>query len=185
MDLPTLGTNPNRKQHGNTTEEAKDLADLHSLGRIVRVEAADCPRGPGGLSENATRTSSLHLKKRTVCPLPTDRLHHADVRPLLADTRPNLVQPKAHGQTGRKRRISTHEELDKLLAESLLADRPPGVHGSSAWIVSAVRRQQLEPDLLMVNTTFPLPDLLNQPRDCYQITDEGEVPLGDAIPTNL
>jgi hypothetical protein len=48
-----------------------------------------------------------------------------------------------------------------------------------------VRRQQLEPDLLKVNTTFPLPDLPNQPRDCYQIIGEGEVPLGDAIPANL
>jgi hypothetical protein len=30
-----------------------------------------------------------------------------------------------------------------------------------------------------------LPDLLNQPRDCYQIIGEDEVSLGDAIPTNL
>jgi hypothetical protein len=37
-----------------------------------------------------------------------------------------------------------------------------------------VRRQQLELDLLKVNTTFPLPDLPNQPRDCYQIIGEGE-----------
>jgi hypothetical protein len=44
---------------------------------------------------------------------------------------------------------------------------------------------QPEPDLLKVNTTFPLPDLPNQPRDCYQIIGEGEVPLGDAMPTHL
>jgi hypothetical protein len=48
-----------------------------------------------------------------------------------------------------------------------------------------VRRQQLEPDLLEVNTTFPLPDLPNQPRESYEIIGEDEVPLGDAIPTNL
>jgi hypothetical protein len=48
-----------------------------------------------------------------------------------------------------------------------------------------VHRQQLEPDLLKVNTTFPLPDLPNQPRESYQIIGEDEAPLGDAIPTNL
>jgi hypothetical protein len=44
---------------------------------------------------------------------------------------------------------------------------------------------QPEPDLLKVNTTFPLPDLPNQPRDFYQIIGEGEAPLGDAMPTNF
>jgi hypothetical protein len=46
-DLPTLGTNPNSKKHGSATQEAKDISDLHNLGRTVRVEAADCPWGPG------------------------------------------------------------------------------------------------------------------------------------------
>jgi hypothetical protein len=32
MDLPTLGTNLNSKQHGSATQEVKDLSDLHSLG---------------------------------------------------------------------------------------------------------------------------------------------------------
>jgi hypothetical protein len=53
------------------------------------------------------------------------------------------------------------------------------------WTICVVRRQQPEPYLLKVNTTFPLPDLLNQPRDCYQIIGEDEAPLGDAMPTNL
>jgi hypothetical protein len=44
---------------------------------------------------------------------------------------------------------------------------------------------QLELDPLKVNSTFPLPDLPNQPRDCYQIIGEDEASLGDAIPTNL
>jgi hypothetical protein len=42
--LQTLRTNPNSKQHGSTTQEAKDLGNLHSLGRTVRVEGADYPR---------------------------------------------------------------------------------------------------------------------------------------------
>jgi hypothetical protein len=62
---------------------------------------------------------------------------------------------------------------------------PCGPSARCARIVRVVRRQQPELGLLKVNTSFPLPDLLNQPRDCYQIIDEGEVPLGDAIPTIL
>jgi hypothetical protein len=54
-----------------------------------------------------------------------------------------------------------------------------------ARTVRVVRRQHLELDLLKVNTTLPLPDLPNQPMDCYQIIGEGEAPLGDAMPTNL
>jgi hypothetical protein len=44
---------------------------------------------------------------------------------------------------------------------------------------------QPELDPLKVNSIFPLPDLPNQPRDCYQIIGEDEAFLGDAIPTNL
>jgi hypothetical protein len=46
-------------------------------------------------------------------------------------------------------------------------------------------RQQIEPDLLNVNTSSPLPDVPNQLRESYQIIGEGEVPLGDAMPMNL
>jgi hypothetical protein len=38
----------------------------------------------------------------------------------------------------------------------------------------------LSTTLLKVNTSFPLPDLPNQPMDCYQIIGEDEAPLGDA-----
>jgi hypothetical protein len=51
-----------------------------------------------------------------------------------------------------------------------------------------VRQEKiLQPKLdhLKVNSTFPLPGLPNQLRDCYQIIGEDEVSLGDAIPTNL
>jgi hypothetical protein len=62
---------------------------------------------------------------------------------------------------------------------------PHGPSTRGARTVRVVHRQQLELDLLKVNTTFPLPDLSNQPMDCYQIIGEGEAPLGDAMPTNL
>jgi hypothetical protein len=37
-DLPTLGTNPNSKQHGSTTQEARDLGNPRCLGRTVRSD---------------------------------------------------------------------------------------------------------------------------------------------------
>jgi hypothetical protein len=55
-----------------------------------------------------------------------------------------------------------------------------------AWLTARqVRIEKLEPELLKINTTFPLPYLPNQPRDCYQIIGEDEASLGDANPTNL
>jgi hypothetical protein len=48
-----------------------------------------------------------------------------------------------------------------------------------------VRTEQLEPELLKVNSSFPLHDLRNQHRDCYQIIGEDEAQLGYAIRTNL
>jgi hypothetical protein len=55
-DLPTQGTKPNSKQHRSATQEAKDLGNLRCLGRTVRMDQADCPRGPGGLSAGSLRT---------------------------------------------------------------------------------------------------------------------------------
>jgi hypothetical protein len=46
-DLPTLGTNPNSKQHGSTTQEANDLGNLRGQGRTVRGDWADGPCEPG------------------------------------------------------------------------------------------------------------------------------------------
>jgi hypothetical protein len=62
------------------------------------------------------------------------------------------------------------------------------LRGPSAWDLRTVRqerRQQPELDPLKVNPSFLLFDLLNQPRESYQIIGEGEVPLGDAMPMNL
>jgi hypothetical protein len=51
-----------------------------------------------------------------------------------------------------------------------------------------IRQEEILPpelDPLKVNSTFHLPDLPNQPRDCYQMIGEDEASLGDDIPTNL
>jgi hypothetical protein len=54
-----------------------------------------------------------------------------------------------------------------------LSDSPPGADIAA------------ELDPLNVNSSFPSPNLSNQPKACYQIIGEGEVSLGDDIPTNL
>jgi hypothetical protein len=82
------------------------------------------------------------------------------------------IERKANKNTRRTRRTS-----DRLA--------PRGQSARGTRMVHEARRQQIEPDLLKVNTSFPLPDLPNQPRDCYQIIGEDEAPLGDAMPTNL
>jgi hypothetical protein len=64
-NLPTLGTNPNSKQHGSTTQEAKDLGDLYSLGRTVCEHRADRLKMPPDLPV-------LHLEKWTIHALPVD-----------------------------------------------------------------------------------------------------------------
>jgi hypothetical protein len=77
------------------------------------------------------------------------------------------------------------QELAKKYEEHLVCQPP---RGSSARYPRTVHQEEiLQPELdpLKVNSTFPLSDLLNQPRDCYQIIGEDEAPLGDAIPSNL
>jgi hypothetical protein len=54
-DLPTLGINPKQSQSENETEQAKYLATLRSLGRIVRDVLADGPLGAGGRSTRTRR----------------------------------------------------------------------------------------------------------------------------------
>jgi hypothetical protein len=140
-DLPTLGTNPNSKQHGCATQEEKDLGNLQSLGWTVRME--------GGLSTGARQTVCklradhpkmppeppvLHLKKRTISALPAD--HPCGRDRLHSPRRPSdkLRATKNTRQNGSKQRDTrTREERDELLPGRLLADRPPGACGPSAW----------------------------------------------------
>jgi hypothetical protein len=49
-DLPTLGTNPNSKQQGSTTQETNDLGNLRRTKRTVLDDREDGPRGLGGRS---------------------------------------------------------------------------------------------------------------------------------------
>jgi hypothetical protein len=106
MDLPTQGTKPISKQHGSTAQEETDLANLRCLGRTVRMDQADCPWGPGGLSrvhcglsEIASRTTNTALQKTPFVPYPRTVYEDKTIRTHLADRPTNLEQPKAPDKT--------------------------------------------------------------------------------------
>jgi hypothetical protein len=85
-DPPTLGTNPNSKQHGSGTQEAKDLDRSAGSTRTVRTASADSPQAPSGRSATLGRTvrkrqQNLQYRTpeiRTVRPWPPDSLMMTD-----------------------------------------------------------------------------------------------------------
>jgi hypothetical protein len=141
--LPTLGTNPNSKQHRSATQEAKDLGNLQSPGRTVHMG--------GGLSARARRTFRklrvyypkippeppvLHIEKQIVFARPVDRPRGRDHPHSPHGPSLKLRATKRTRQNGSKwSDARTHEEHDELLSGSLLADRPPRACGPSAWCV--------------------------------------------------
>jgi hypothetical protein len=68
-DLPTLGSNPNSKQHGSTTQESNNLGNLQRSAQTVGVVRADGPHPKFGRSASSPWT---------VCSLQTVRPHRAD-----------------------------------------------------------------------------------------------------------
>jgi hypothetical protein len=120
------------------------------------------------------------------------------VRALSSD---GLEQPMPRGRSAMSRRTvretsPSQKQLAKRIERKALRHMrrtqrsagwlaPRGQSAQGPWTVCQARRQHNEPDHLKVNTSFPLPDHRNQPRDYYQIIGEDEVPLGDAMPTNL
>jgi hypothetical protein len=75
--------------------------------------------------------------------------------------------------------MNTHEQ-----ATDWTNTAPCGLSAPTRQTIRQLRTEQLEPELLKINTSFPFPDLPNQPRDYYQIIGEDEAPLEDAIPMN-
>jgi hypothetical protein len=110
-NLPTLGTNPNSKQHGSATQEAKDLGNLQSLGRNVRMEEADYPRGSGGPSTSSGRTvrkchpnlQCYSSKKELSVPYSRTVRTKDTVCTLLTDHLANSEQTKAPDETDRNK----------------------------------------------------------------------------------
>jgi hypothetical protein len=115
-DLPTLGTNPKYSQCKSETQEAKDLNDLHSLGQTVRVEAADCPRGPSGLSASTGQTvrkchpNFQYYTSKNGVSVEHSRTVRASrtVRPPRADCLTNSSQQKTTNETDRNTDTQEH-----------------------------------------------------------------------------
>jgi hypothetical protein len=140
-DLPTLGSNPNSKQHGSTTQESNNLGNLQRSGQTVGVVRADGPHGVGRQSAGRVRTVRKMTTNfqyctseiRTVRELTVDSLLLAD-GPASPGGRSGQQPPsKTYRPNGSKQNGSrTHEELDEHLAGQHLAGSPPTPRGRSA-----------------------------------------------------
>jgi hypothetical protein len=140
VDLPTLGTNPNSKQHGSATQEVSDLGNLQCQGRTIYMDQVDCSQGPGGLSAGSlrtirktSRTTNTTHRKWTVCALLADRSHrrgrpHSPCRPST-----KLRATKITGPNGSKHELArTREEHDEQQICQLLADPSSALDGLSS-----------------------------------------------------
>jgi hypothetical protein len=172
------------KRKGNSKSERLSSSAL---------DHADCPRAPGGPSARPRRTVRRHRADR---PRGLSGLS-ARLRRTVRKEPPNLQYCTLSNGPSALTRTVRHSSTDRLRTS---CNKNPSTkrikwkackNTTNCWLkvtsrtVHVERRQQIEPDLLKVNSSFPLPDLLNQPRNCYQIIGEGEAPLGDAMPTNL
>jgi hypothetical protein len=111
-----------------------------------------------------------------------DRPPRHELSDTLVRTVRELCATKIHRHNGSNERHARTREEHK---EHLGYQAPRGPSAMYPRTVRQEKFQQPELDPLKVNSTFPLPDLPNQPRDCYQIIGEDEVSLRDAIHTNL
>jgi hypothetical protein len=148
-DLPTLGTNPNTKQRGSATKEAKDLSNLHSLGRTVRVGRADHPQAQGGPSENATRTSTAPRITDRPCP---NRGPYGRKR--LSALTSQIVRQTLSNEKHWTKRIETHacKNTWRTRRPDLLAP-----HGPSACPRPTIRQaQEQQPELENERSTCPI-----------------------------
>jgi hypothetical protein len=137
-DLPTLGTNPNSKQHGRATQEPKDLGNLHSLGRTVRVEGADCPQGQGRPSASTgwlVRKCHPNFQYCTSNNWPSAR------RRLFALT-PRTVRQTSSNQKYQTKRILTRARKNMWRTRRTAGWKPPRrLSSRDVWIVRVMCKQ--------------------------------------------
>jgi hypothetical protein len=128
----------------------------------VRGGLADRPRVHCGPSEIASRTSSTAPRKTDL----SSSTRGPSVPHGLSSLSLRTVRQTLCNQKHTAKRIERKVNKNTRRTRRTAGSKPP--HGPSARgarTVCVVRKQQLEPDLLKVNTTFSLPDLLKQPRD--------------------
>jgi hypothetical protein len=132
-DLPTLGTNPNSKQHGSATQEAKDLGNLRRSGRTIREAPVDSSHRGRRQSENQPRTSSTTPRKTNVYSLPADGPIRVNSPATLGGQSGKPLPTKTTQLDGSKQSDTrTREEHDEHLAEHHLTDGSHGGRGLSA-----------------------------------------------------
>jgi hypothetical protein len=157
-DLPTLGTNPNSKQHGSTTQEAKDLSNLQWPGRTVRMEGADCPRGPGGPSASTGRTVRNwfpNLQYRTA----KDRLSAATRGPSAMGGPSALSSRTVHRTSGNQNHRNKQIEKKRRKISRRTGQTPSSraPRGPSATPWRTVRHTRTEqPELETTSTKTPI-----------------------------
>jgi hypothetical protein len=142
-DLPTLGTNPNSKQHGSATQEAQDLGNLKCLGQTVRSALADGLQGAGGRSENETRTTST-------APRNTYGLYSTLGRSMSNSCRVDGSRAPG-GRSTNTLQQNTARPKDRTMNAQEQATNwrntwPRGLSTFIRWIVCQVRTEQLEPE---------------------------------------
>jgi hypothetical protein len=172
-------TNPRNKPQ--TIPKRKH--DSRSKGLSCPVaHQADRPRPPGGPSVGCGGLSEKRSPTTSTAPSITDcpRWARGPPAPSWTVRHSSMDRPR----TSCNKNPPTQWIERKTRKNSRRTRRTLGLSGSSRT-VRQEKFLQLELDPLKVHSTFPLPDLSNQPRDCYQIIGEDEVSLGDAIPTNL
>jgi hypothetical protein len=122
----------------------------------VRKHRADCLRNLDGLSASCGRPSENNSRTTSTAPSITDRP-------------PNLVQPKAHGQTDRNESTQEHATNTKnnlpnrtsRIVRTVAADGPPTTHTEN-------RARPLEGQ-----TFLPFARSPKSTKESYQITGEG------------
>jgi hypothetical protein len=178
-------TNPKRK----CNSRSKWLRQSAYLGRTVRMEGrtvrgakADCPHGQVGPYANSSRTTSS-APRNTDRPYPTRG--PSAIEGLSALTSRTVYQTSCKRKSTTRRVEQKTRKNSRWPRRTACCQAPRGPSARHLWTVCQEIYLQLELEFPKVNTSFPLPDLPNQPRDSYQIICEGEVPLGDAIPMNL
>jgi hypothetical protein len=148
-DLPTLGINPKQSQSENETEQAKYLATLRSLGRIVRDVLADGPLGAGGRSTRTRRMVWKEPWRTSTAPWNTNGPYTTHRRSESNLCRVDSLRPPG-GQSAKlaptkntwlnelkRREPRTREQQDEQLARWHLTDSPHGVCRRSAKLAGS------------------------------------------------
>jgi hypothetical protein len=136
------------------------------------------------IRNNPTEPPVAHCAIRTIRMGLTYRPCMADRPTLPGGPSENQLPTKASHSIDRTSRAQEHDEHATNVGNNWMKSSLRTVR---MGLVDCPPRAQTaaELDHLKVNPPFLSPNISNRPRESYQITAEGEAPLGDAILMNL